>query len=74
MNKMKATLRHLQRYGSITPKKAIEIHSNYRLSDTIFKLRNLGHSIETEMQSFTDKHGLRTGYAKYKLENDGNKA
>lgn len=60
MSQQKQILRHLQRYGSITPDEAIRFITPrcFRLAARIEELRKKGYNIITEM---TD------GYATYRL-------
>ena len=66
MTKIKAILKHLQRYGSITdPVARTKYHTN-RLSGYIHVLRKRGYDIKTVMCSGKDIFGKHT-YAKYIL-------
>lgn len=50
MTQRTQVLRHLKVRGNITPIKALHEYGCYRLSDVIFKLRNAGHMIRTNMK------------------------
>jgi hypothetical protein len=41
--------KHLIKYGSISPREAIEKYNYYRLADGIMKLKRRGMDIESEM-------------------------
>lgn len=55
-------LRHLKRYGSITPLNALELFGCFRLAAVILRLRKEGHKIDTNMIKIeeSEKH-----FAKY---------
>lgn len=55
-------LRHLERYGSITPMTALEKYGCFRLAARIGELKDQGHEIATEMVKKGQKR-----YAKYRL-------
>lgn len=61
---------HLMKYGTITPKEAVEKYNLYRLSSVIFELRKRGMMITTENVPFTSKYGTKRSYAKYHLIGD----
>lgn len=58
-------LKHLKTRGPITSIEAIGLYSDTRLADTIWRLKQQGHSIITTM-----KKGVRGRYATYSLAND----
>lgn len=58
---------HLIKYGSITPKEAVNKYNLYRLGSVIFELRKRGMKIETENVPFKSKYGTKSSYAKYHL-------
>ena len=59
---------HLREKGSITPKEAYFLYRGMRLSDIIFKLRNRGWSISTDMETVTLPNGETESFARYRLE------
>ena len=59
---------HLVQYGSITPKDAYYLYRTMRLSDIIFKLRNRGWVIDTEMITINTPDGGMEAFAKYVLK------
>lgn len=56
-------LAHLEAGKTITPMKALNVYSIYRLSDAIFKIRESGHNVITI--NCKDENGKK--YAKYYL-------
>lgn len=60
-------IKYLKNYGSITPIQAINDLGNTRLSATIFELKDLGWSIETELIKVKNRFGRTTNVAKYSL-------
>ena len=68
MNKTKAVLEHLQKYGYIDTWTAIKLYNATRLSAIIFNLRNnYNLNIITEEIPFEDTYGTTSSYAKYIL-------
>jgi hypothetical protein len=57
-------LTHLRRRSSISPMEALVSYGIYRLADVIYRLRELGYGIVTEMK--TDEAGHK--YAKYSID------
>ena len=53
-------IRYLKRHKTITPREALMDLGVYRLSDTIFKLRNQGWDIVTDMKVSPDT-GVKYG-------------
>ncbi|MCF6766481.1 helix-turn-helix domain-containing protein [Thiotrichales bacterium 19S3-7] len=68
MQQLEAILKHLQRYGSITPLEALDKYGCLRLGARIYELRRQGIEITTEI-SKSNKH-----YAIYKLTYSQNEA
>ena len=62
MSKTAAVLAHLKKGKTITSWQAFEKFRATRLADIIFKLRNCGHDISTEMIEDNE-----TRYARYRL-------
>lgn len=56
--------KYMKKFGSISGKEAMSVLHLYRLSDAIFKLRNMGVEIVTEMVEF-EYNGEKTRYARY---------
>lgn len=50
---------------SITPAEAVDRFRNYRLSDTVYRLRQEGHHIHTEMMERINDDGRRIVWARY---------
>jgi len=61
-------LSHLEQEGKITPLEALEKLGIYRLSDTVFKLRNLGYKIKTKQTVSKNKFDEKVQFATYILE------
>ena len=74
MNKTKAILLHLEKYGWIDTWKANELYKATRLSSIIHNLwHNYELNIITEDIPFTDCYGTSSSYAKYILiKEEGN--
>ena len=69
MNKTKAVMLHLQKYGSITSWEAIKEYGATRLSSIIYNLRyHYGMNIINEQVDFTDRYGNKSCFAKYVLK------
>ncbi|MBR4406031.1 MAG: helix-turn-helix domain-containing protein [Bacteroidaceae bacterium] len=60
-------LKHLQRYHKITALKAWNSYGVYRLADVIYKLRQKGYDIETNMVYVKNKFGDKVQVAEYTL-------
>lgn len=61
-------LRHLRDFGSITSWEAIQQYGNTRLSATIYTLRHrYGYLIEGEMETFVNRYGYTSQFARYTL-------
>jgi hypothetical protein len=64
MTQKQMILTHLQTDKSITPLQALAEYGVYRLSDTIFKLREK-YEIKTEQKSSLNRFNKAVKYAKY---------
>lgn len=51
--------------GSVSGLEAMQHLHVYRLSDVIFKMRNMGVEIITERVEFTDADGEKNNYGRY---------
>lgn len=60
-------LRHLNSFGSITAKEAMERYGCFRLSARIFDLRRKGYNIETCRKTERNRYGVPITFAVYKL-------
>ena len=58
---------HLEKYGSITSKEAINKYGNARLSATIYILRSQGLNIITDYETSKNRYGKPVTYGVYKL-------
>ena len=63
MTQTQTVLSHLEKRASISPMEALVSYGIYRLSDVIFRLRERGFGIDTEMRH--DEAGHK--YARYTL-------
>lgn len=70
-SKTNDVIMHLIKYGTITPKEAVNKYNLYRLGSVIFELRKRGMVINTEKVPFTSKYGTKSSYAKYHLISTG---
>lgn len=70
MNKTKLILNWLQQGRSISSLVAFEEFGTTRLSGVIFKLKQRGYNIRTEMVQAEDRFGNPVRYANYHLDED----
>lgn len=70
MTQNQQILNHLAKYGSITPKQALERYGIMRLGARIFDLKGLGYKIDTVMERGENRYGKPTSYAKYYIRRD----
>lgn len=61
-----AILWHLKTYKHITSWEAIKEYGATRLSDIIFKLKNEGYPIETNLIEMKTRFGRKTNIARYR--------
>lgn len=64
-NQCKRLLEYLEVHKQINPLEAWTRLGIYRLSDTVYKLRNLGYDIETQQQATINKFRESVKFAKY---------
>lgn len=67
MTQTEKVLRHMKRFGSITPLEAMEEYGIMRLGARIWDLKQAGHLIQTEDVKGWNRFGEPTRYAKYSL-------
>ena len=67
-NQCQLVLMHMKKYGSITHLEAEREYDCARLASRINELRRMGYAIKTEMVDGKGKHGRKTCYARYRLE------
>jgi len=60
-------LNHLQKKGLLTMPQGVYLYNIYRLGAIIFKLRDMGYNIKTELIPFVSRHQHKGSYAKYIL-------
>ena len=58
---------HLEKYGSITSKEAINKYGNTRLSATIYILRSQGLNIITDYETSKNRYGEDVCFKRYYL-------
>ena len=68
MKHIERVLRHLQDNGSITQLEAANEYGNYRLSEYIRQLRELGYNIESQWKTGKNRYNENTHYVKYVLK------
>ena len=68
MSKIDQVAKHLETYGDITPAQALELYGSSRLSSIIFKLRDRGMNIGTELVPGKDRFGNKVDFARYFLK------
>ena len=65
MNQNQQVLNHLAKYGSITPKQALERYGIMRLGARIYDLKNLGYNITRTIEKGKNRYGEPCHYARY---------
>ena len=68
MTQNEQVLKHLERYGSITPYEAMEFYGIMRLGARVYDLRHDGHSIERVLEQKVNRYGEKVRYARYRLQ------
>lgn len=63
-------INHLRKYKKITSFDAVNKYGATRLSGIIFKLKNRGYEIETEIVNGKTRYGNHVRYAVYHLVKD----
>lgn len=72
MTQTEKVLRHMKKFGTITPMDAIREYGCLRLGARICELRRDGYNIKSKIITGINRFGERTHYAEYNLEgNDG---
>lgn len=71
MTHAERTLDYLRAHRYIFPLVAIQKLGNTRLADTIYKLRDQGHTIRTDMVEVSTRWGEKARVAKYVLVKEG---
>ena len=67
MTKCEKILRHLNDFGSITSREAINEYSIYRLASRVCDLKKIGYPIEKEMICRKNIYGETVRFARYSL-------
>lgn len=60
-------IRHIKKFGSITPVQAMKEYGIMRLSARILDLKDKGYPIETNIETSENRFGEKVSYAKYSL-------
>ena len=68
MTHLERIKRHLTDYGSITQLECAKEYGNYRLSEYIRQLRELGWNIQSKWNKGKNRYGEPTHYVRYVLE------
>lgn len=68
MNQTDMILNHLMKYGSITPREALEEYSVMRLGARIYDLRCMGFAIKKETVKSTNRFGDPVHFARYTMD------
>lgn len=71
MTQCERVLRHMEKYGSITPAEAKDEYGIARLAARIYDLTKSGVQIETEVVTGKNKFGEPTKFARYSLRQPG---
>ena len=69
MTQNERILEHMQIFGSITPKEAMDRYGVMRLGARIYDLKKEGHRILSTNEKGTNKYGDTVHYARYRLMN-----
>ena len=67
MNQNDMILNHIMKYGSITPREALELYSVMRLGARVYDLRRMGYIIKKETVKATNRFGDPVHFAKYTM-------
>lgn len=60
-------LNHLQNFGSITSKEAMDLYSCFRLASRISDLKKMGYEIKSVRENGVNKFGEPVHWARYSL-------
>ena len=70
MNQKQKVIRHLEKFGSITPLEAMNDYSIMRLTSRICELKDEGYVIKSELVSGVNKFKEKVTFSKYTLLNE----
>lgn len=70
MTQNEKILRHLKRYGTITPMEALQEYGIMRLASRITDLKKAGYRIVTDTVSGYNRFNEKVRYASYSLEKE----
>jgi len=68
MSQTEKILRHMERYGSITPLDALREYGIMRLASRICDIKKAGIHVITETETSKNRDGEPVRYARYRLE------
>lgn len=60
-------LRHIQHYGSISPREALEYYGCMRLGARIYDLKRRGYHIVAEREEGLNQRGEKCHWARYRM-------
>ena len=69
-NQKQLVLRHIRKFGSITPAEAVYNYSIFRLAARISDLKKDGYKIESKMVKSVNRFNEPVRYAEYRLEEE----
>tara|TARA_R110000824_G_scaffold107136_4_gene253133 strand:+ start:1410 stop:1685 length:276 start_codon:yes stop_codon:yes gene_type:complete len=69
LNQKQKVMRHLMKYGTITPLDAFRDYGIMRLAAVIFNLKEDGEDISSKMTSSSNRFGEKVVFSEYRLEN-----
>lgn len=67
MNQNDTILKHLNEYGTISPKVAFEVYGIMRLAARVADLRKAGYDIVSKRTPFIARNGEKGYYSEYEL-------
>lgn len=67
MKQLDKVVRHMERYGSITPAEAVKEYGIYRLSAIVYTMKKRGFPVESNMEYSLNRFGEKTKYARYSM-------
>lgn len=67
MGQLEKVVRHIERFGSITPAEAVKEYGIYRLSAIAYTMKKRGYPIHADMEQSVNRFGEKTKYARYSM-------
>lgn len=74
MTQCEKVLRHLEDFGSIDSRTAMNEYGIMRLASRISDLKQLGHPICSEIKTGMNRYGEKTHYSVYHMKREANNA